>query len=95
MKTKSKKAKVAPSVKPTGKRALVLAAAQAGKLPPVPDFSAETHRYFRPKLKRLTEMAKAGDIRGLKAYPIKTYSTSPKAMDRYRKLCVIALQARA
>lgn len=78
-----------------GKRAEILAAAEAGKLPPVPDFSAETHRRFRPKLAELVALVKAKEVKKLKAYPINPISTSPKAMDRYRNLAVIALEAQA
>lgn len=80
--------------KPLGKRAAVLAAAQAGQLPEPPDFSAATHARFRGKLADLVKLAKAGDIEGLKAYAINPVSSSPKALDKYRNLCVIALQAR-
>jgi hypothetical protein len=80
---------------PQGKRAAVLAAAQAGKLPPTPDFSAPTHARYRDAAKALVDMAKAGDIEGLKAAVIKPYSSSPKAMAKYRDLAVIALEARA
>lgn len=76
-----------------GKRAAVEAAAREGKLPEPPDFSAETHKRFRPKLAKLTEMAKAGDIEGLRAMEINPVSTSPRAMQRYRDLCVIALES--
>lgn len=72
-----------------------LAAAQAGKLPAEPDFSAETHKRFRPKLAEVVALAKAGDVAGLRAFDIKPISTSPKAIDRYRNLAVIALEARA
>jgi hypothetical protein len=77
-----------------GKRAAVLAAAQAGKLPPPPDFSAATHAPYRDAAKAPVDMAKAGDIEGLKAAVIKPYSSSPKAMAKYRDLAVIALEAR-
>jgi hypothetical protein len=77
-----------------GKRAAVLADAQAGKLPPPPDFTAPTHARYRDAAKALVEMAKAGDIEGLKAVVIKPYSSSPKAMAKYRDLAVIALEAR-
>jgi len=50
---------------PQGKRAAILAAAQAGKLPPPPDFSAPTHARYRDAAKALVDMAKAGDIEGL------------------------------
>jgi hypothetical protein len=83
------------SSKPQGKRAAVLAAAQAGKLPTPPDFSAPTHARYRDAAKALVDMAKAGDIEGLKATEIKAYSSSPKAMAKYRDLAVIALEARA
>jgi hypothetical protein len=33
----------------------------------------------------------AGDVVGLEAFRITPNCTSPKAMDRYRNLCVIAL----
>lgn len=78
-----------------GKRAQAIADAQAGKLPAAPDFSAETHTRFRPKLAELVALVKAKNIKALKAYEIKAISTSPKAMDRYRNLAVIALEAQA
>lgn len=92
---KAKPPKAQKQHKPSGKRAAILADAQAGKLPSPPDFSAETHTRFRPKLAELVALVKAKDIKALKAYPIKPISTSPKAMDRYRNLAVIALQAQA
>jgi len=80
---------------PTGKRAAVLAAAQAGKLPPPPDFSAPTHARYRNTAELLVDMVKAGDIKGLKAMVIPLYSSSPKALAKYRDLAVIALEAEA
>jgi hypothetical protein len=80
--------------RPGGKRAAVLEAAQRGELPAAPDFSAETHKRFRPKLAKLIELAEAGDIAGLKAMEINPVSSSPKAMLRYRDLCVLALGAK-
>lgn len=77
-----------------GKRASIEAAAREGKLPEPPDFSAETHKRFRNKLANLAELAEAGNIDGLKAITINPVSSSPKAMARYRDLCVIALEAR-
>lgn len=85
----------APKKSSGGKRAEILAAAQAGKLPAAPDFSAETHTRFRPKLAELVALVKAKNIRALKAFDIKPISTSPKAMDRFRNLSVIALEAQA
>jgi hypothetical protein len=84
----------AKAAKPLSARAAILAAAQAGKLPLAPDFSAKTHRRYRAKLDALVALARAGDAEGLKAVEIKTYSSSPQAMDRYRRLCVIAIEAR-
>ncbi len=81
--------------RPPSKRSQAEADARAGKLPEPPDFSAETHKRFRAKLARLVELAKAGDIEGLKAIKINPVSTSPKAMARYRDLCIIALEARS
>jgi hypothetical protein len=92
MRDKRKLAKL--TARPQGKRAAVLAAAQAGKLPPPPDFSAPTHARYRDAAKDLVALAKAGDIKGLKAVVIKPYSSSPKAMAKYRDLAVIALEAR-
>lgn len=77
-----------------GKRAALENAARCGRLPDPPDFSKPTHARFRAKLTKLIELAKAGDIAGLKAMEINPISTSPKAMARYRDLCVTALQAR-
>lgn len=71
------------------------AEAHKGQLPAPPDFSAPTHARFRNKLAKLTELAGAGDIDALRAFEINPVSSSPKAMARYRDLCVIALEARA
>lgn len=81
--------------KPTGKRAEILAAAKAGTIPAAPDFSAETHARFRKKLGEIVALVEAGEIEALKAFPINPISSSPKAMDKYRNLAVIALEARA
>jgi hypothetical protein len=70
------------------------AVARRGKLPAPPDFSAPTHARYRNKLARLIALAKAGDIAGLEAMAISPVSTSPKAMKRYRDLCVIALKTK-
>lgn len=70
-------------------------AAARGELPTPPDFSADTHKRFRPKLAELEALVKAGDVEGLKAFPINPISTSPKALNRYRNLAVTALEAKA
>lgn len=80
--------------RPLGKRAAIEAAAQEGKLPEPPDFSAPTHTRFRNKLASVVELAKAGDLKGLQAFQINPVSSSPRAIARYRDLCIVALEAR-
>jgi hypothetical protein len=77
-----------------GKRAQIEADARAGKLPEPPDFSAETHKRFRNKLANVVELANAGDLNGLRSFEINPVSSSPKAIARYRDLCIVALEAR-
>jgi hypothetical protein len=69
-------------------------AAKTGTLPTPPDFSAPTHARFRGKLEGLIALAERGDIEGLRDVRINPVSSSPKALARYRDLCVIALEAR-
>jgi hypothetical protein len=78
-----------------GKRQAILDHAQTGALPQPPDFSKPTHARFRAKLAQIAALAEAGDIAGLKAFEINPVSSSPKAMARYRDLCMIAITARA
>jgi hypothetical protein len=68
-------------------------AAATGQLPTPPDFSAATHARFRGKLEGLIALAERGDIAGLEAVSINPVSSSPKALARYRDLCVRALKA--
>jgi hypothetical protein len=82
----------APAV---GKRQAIRDQAQTGALPIAPDFSKPTHARFRAKLAQIVALAEAGDIAGLQAFEINPVSSSPKAMARYRDLCVIAITARA
>lgn len=70
------------------------ARAREGELPAAPDFSAPTHARFRNRLGQITVLAEAGDIAGLRAVVINPVSSSPKAMLRYRDLCITALEAR-
>jgi hypothetical protein len=79
--------------RPLGKRAQIEADAGAGKLPEPPDFSAETHKRFRNKLAAVVALANAGDLNGLRAFQINPISSSPKAIARYRDLCIMALEA--
>lgn len=83
-----------PAIKRAGRRAAAEEVARSGALPEPPDFSAETHKRFRAKLAKLVALAVAGDIDSLKAVTINPVSSSPKAMARYRDLCIIALGAR-
>ncbi len=83
---------IAPAI---GKRKAILDQAQTGALPQAPDFSKPTHARFRTKLAQIVALAEAGDIAGLQAFEINPVSSSPKAMARYRDLCVIAITARA
>lgn len=89
----SAKRSAAPK-RPLGKRAAIEAAAREGKLPEPPDFSAETHKRFRNKLTSVVDLAEAGDLKGLQDFQINPVSSSPKAIARYRDLCIIALEAR-
>lgn len=85
-------AAIAPVI---GKRQAILDQAQTGALPQPPDFSKPTHARFRAKLAQIVTLAEAGDIAALQAFEINPVSSSPKAMARYRDLCVIAITARA
>ena len=78
-----------------GKRQAILDQAQNGALPQAPDFSKPTHARFRAKLAQIVALAEAGDIAALQAFEINPVSSSPKAMARYRDLCVISINARA
>jgi hypothetical protein len=71
------------------------AIAQQGELPPPPDFSAPTHSRFRNKLEGLIALAERGDAEALRAVTINPVSSSPKALARYRDLCIAAIEARS
>ena len=77
-----------------GKRQTIRDQARSSTLPPVPDFSKPTHARFRDKLAQIVALAEAGDIAALLAFEINPVSSSPKAMERYGDLCVIAITAR-
>ncbi len=78
----------------TGARAKIEADAASGILPAAPDFSAETHKPYRKKLGALVALAETGDVDGLRAFPINPVSSSPKALDKYRRLAITAIEAR-
>ncbi len=86
--------KAAPITPVIGKRQAIRDEAQTGALPSAPDFSKPTHARFRAKLAQIVALAEAGDIAALQAFEINPVSSSPKAMARYRDLCVIAITAR-
>ena len=77
-----------------GKRQAIIDQVQTGALPLPPDFSKPTHARFRAKLAQIVVLAEAGDIAALQAFEINPVSSSPKALARYRDLCVIAIIAR-
>lgn len=79
---------------PLGKWAALEDAAKRGEVPAAPDFSARTHARFRKKLDELKVLVQAGDLKGLKTFHINPISSSPKALDKFRNLAVIALEAR-
>lgn len=89
-----KRATGATSGRPMGRRAEIADNAAKGILPPAPDFSAETHKRFRGKLAEIVALVEVGDVAALKAFPINPYSSSPKALDKYRNLAVTALEAK-
>ncbi|MFN4128265.1 MAG: hypothetical protein ACK4GC_00365 [Paracoccaceae bacterium] len=78
-----------------GKRQAIRDQAQTGALPQAPDFSKPTHARFRAKLAQIVALAEVGDIAALQAFEINPVSSSPKAMARYRDVCVIAITARS
>lgn len=77
------------------KRATVEQAAARGILPSAPNFMAETHARYRKKLAAIVAMVEAGDVAQLESLSIPLYSSSPRAMARYRDLAVVALKAQA
>lgn len=86
--------------KPKGERArydwdAATEAAAQGKLPTPPDFTANTHKYYRPKLAEVVKMAKAGDAKGLRAFKINGSSTSPTAIKKYVACALKAIAAKA
>jgi hypothetical protein len=48
---------------------------------------------LRAKLAQIVAKAEADDIAGLQTFEINPVSSSPKAMARFRDLCVIAITA--
>jgi hypothetical protein len=79
----ARKAKAAPAAKP----------APANGIPTPPDFSAKTHAPYRGRLEAVIALVEAKDIAGLKAFQIAPYSSSPRAIARYRDRAIAALEA--
>lgn len=70
-------------------------AAKAGKVPTTPDFSANTHKCYRPRLAEIEKLVKAKNVKALKAMKDSDFRNdgSPLIMNRYRKLAIKALEA--
>lgn len=61
----------------------------------LPDVSAATHEQFRTKFDELVALVVERNIGTLKSYKISPISSSPKALNKYRNLAVIALTGSA
>ncbi len=67
--------------------------ADAGVMPPPPNFSAETHRGFRARLAKVVEAATARDSKALAVLqPSRTNCSSTIPLDRYRRMALRAIQ---
>jgi hypothetical protein len=74
----------------------MLASAQAGVLPAVPNFEAETHKRFRAKLAEVIALVEAADVEALSTCRHDGFmGSSMKAVMRFRDLALAALEARA
>lgn len=91
----AKAPKVPGAAKTPSKKAEMLAAAERGEMPTPPDFTAETHKRFRPVLQKLVDAANAGNLKALKADTTQPLSSSRVAVCRYRDLAIVALNAKA
>jgi hypothetical protein len=69
-------------------------AAKKGVIPSAPDFSANTHRYYRPALDEVVSLVKARDLKKLKAHRVHGTCSSPQAIKKYQKLAITALEAK-
>jgi hypothetical protein len=69
-------------------------AAAKGKIPSPPDFSANTHRVYRPALAEVVELVQKKDLDGLLKHRVEGTCSSPKAIKRYREIALIALKAK-
>jgi len=78
-----------------GYRQAILDQVQTGALQQAQDFSKPTHARIRARLAQIVALAEVGAIAVLHAFEINPVFFSPKAMARYRDLCVTALTPRA
>lgn len=91
---------VAPKAKTTAKKpnrydwSGAEEAANKGVLPKPPAFAADNCIPYRSKIDHVVALAKAGDLKALKAYKVANYNSIVKALDRYRKICIKALSAK-
>ena len=68
--------------------------AKNGVIPTPPDFSANTHKYYRKALAEVVAMVAAKNIDGLKRWKPARADGSPGMIDRYRRIAITALQAK-
>lgn len=68
--------------------------ALTGIIPPAPDFSAHTHRFYREPLAQAVALVKAGDLKALQALKFARDDGSPGMIKRYRDIAVIALKSK-
>jgi len=68
------------------------AAKAKGTIPPRLDFSANTHRYYRPQLEEVQKLVSARDLKGLKSFKVQGTCTSPSMISRWRAICITALE---
>lgn len=68
-------------------------AVAGGSLPPVLEFSSERNYSYNTHAKALHQLACAGDVAGLAAYPLKGSNTYARALLGYRDLLLAHLKA--
>lgn len=64
-----------------------------GIVPPKPDFSAPTHKPWLGIFDEIVKATEAKDMSALRKIKINPTSSTPKAMDRFRSICLSALKA--
>jgi hypothetical protein len=69
-------------------------AAAKGKLPAAPDFSANTHRSYRPALAAVVELVSKRDLAGLQAHKVHGTCSSPQAIKKFREIAILALKSK-